>query len=86
MDHTLYLSIKVTDYIKNPHAATLNGPTSWRNCHLGLNLIVKEYSQYHDYIIIICPELRWNKSHDAKRWKKCDGKVWFMESKDRLYQ
>ena len=72
--------IKMTEYIKNRHTAIFTGWTSCRNSHLVLNFIGKEYSQHHDYIIIICPTLRWNKSYHAKRWIKYDGKVWLTIS------
>ena len=39
-----------------------------------------------DYIIIICPTLRWNKTYHSKDWIKFDDRVWLIEPKDRLYQ
>ena len=39
-----------------------------------------------DYIIIICPTLRWNKTYHSKDWIKNDDKVWLIEPKDKLYQ
>ena len=76
----------MTGYIKEPHTTIFTGPTSCGKTDLVLDLIQKEYSKHFDYIIIICPTLRWNKTYHAKDWIKNDDKVWLVESKDRLYQ
>ena len=39
--------------------------------HLVLDLLEKEYNKHFDYIIIICPTLRWNKTY-SKDWIKND--------------
>ena len=44
--------------------------------HIVLDLIGKEYNKHFDYIIIICPTLRWNKTYHAKGWIKHDDNVW----------
>ena len=44
--------------------------------HLVLELIEKEYNKHFDYIIIICPTLRDNKTYHAKEWIKNDDKDW----------
>ena len=49
-------------------------------------MIEKEYNKHFDYIIIICPTLRWNKTYFAKNWIKNDDKVWLIEPNDKLYQ
>ena len=46
----------------------------------------KEYNKHSDYIIIICPTLRWNKTYHSRDWIKNDDKVWLIELKDKLYQ
>ena len=76
----------MTLYIKEPHTVIFTGPTGCGKRHLVLDLIEKEYSKHFDYIIIICPTLRWNKTYHAKGWIKHDDKVWLIEPKDRLYQ
>ena len=76
----------MTDYIKDPHATIFTGQTGCGKTHLILDLIEKEYDKMFDYIIIICPTLRWNKTHHSKDWIKNDDKVWLIEPKDRLYQ
>ena len=44
-----------------------------------LDLLEKEYSKQFDYIIIICPTLRYNKTYHFKEWIKKDDKVWLIE-------
>ena len=57
-----------------------------RKTRLALDLIEKEYKKHFDYIIIICPTLRVNKTYHARDWIKIDDRVWFIEPKDKLYQ
>ena len=61
-------------------------PTRYGKSNLVLDLIEKEYSKHFDYIIIICPTLRWNKTYHAKGWIRHDDKAWLIEPKDKLYQ
>ena len=76
----------MTDYINKPHTTLFTGPTGCGKTHLILDLIEKEYSKQFDYIIIICPTRRWNKTYHSKDWIKNDDKVWLIEPKDKLYQ
>ena len=76
----------MTGYIKEPHAAIFTGQTNCGKTHLVLELIENQYSKYFDYIIIICPTLRWNKTCHSKGWIKNDDKAWLIEPKDNLYQ
>ena len=76
----------MTDYIKKPHTNILTGPKSSGKTHLVLDLIEKEYNKHFDYIIIIYPTLRWNKTYYSKDWITNDDKVWLKEPKDKLYQ
>ena len=76
----------MTTHIKEPHTSIFTGPIGCGKSHIVLDLIEKEYSKHFDYIIIICPTLRWNKTYHAKGWIKYQGKVWLIEPKDKLYQ
>ena len=49
-------------------------------------MIETEYKKNFNYIIIICPTLRWNKTYHSKEWIKNDDKVWLIEPKENLYQ
>ena len=76
----------MTHYIKESHTTIFTGPTGCRKSHLVLDMIEKEYSKHFDYIIVICPTLRWNKTYHSRDWIKNDDKVWLIEPKDKLYQ
>ena len=65
----------MTDYIKEPHTNIFTGPAGCGKTHLVLDLIEKEYNKHFDYIIIICPTLRWNKTYHVKKWIKNADKV-----------
>ena len=57
---------RMTGYIKKPHTSIFIGQTGCGKTHLVLELIEKEYKNFFDYIIIICPTLRENKTYHAK--------------------
>ena len=76
----------MTDYVKEPHTTIFTGQTGCGKTHLVLDLIEKEYKTHFDYIIIICPTLRVNKTYHVRDWIKNDGKVWLIEPKDNLFQ
>ena len=75
----------MTNYIKEPHTTIFTGPMGCGKTHLVLDLIEKECNKHFDYIVIICPTLRWNKTYYSKDWIKND-KVWLIEPRGRLYQ
>ena len=74
----------MTEYIKEPHAAIFTGQTGYGKIHLVLDLIEKEYNKHFDYIIMICPTLRINKTYHARDWIKNDDRFWLIEPKDNL--
>ena len=76
----------MTGYIKDPYTTTFTGPTGCGKTHLVLDLIEKESNKHFDYIIIICPTLRWNKTYHSKDWIKNEDKVWLIEPKNKLYK
>ena len=77
---------RMTDCIKEAHTTIFTGQTGCGKTHLVLDLIEKEYKKHFDYIIIICPTLRVNKTYNARDWIKNDDKFWFKQPKDKLYQ
>ena len=76
----------MTDYMKDPHTTIFTGQTGCRKTHLVLDLIETKYKKHFDYIIIICPTIRWNNTYHVRDWIKNDDKVWLIEPKDNLYQ
>ena len=73
-------------YTKKLHISIFIGQAGYGKTHLLLELIEKECNKHFDYIIIICPILRENKTYYAKEWIKTDDKVWLVEPKKNLYQ
>ena len=76
----------MTDYIKEPHTTTFTYQTGCGKTHLVLDLIEKVYKKHFDYIVIIGPTLRINKTYHIRDWIKNDDKVWLIEPKDNLHQ
>ena len=64
----------MADYIKEAHTTIFTCATSYEKTHFLLDLIEKEYNKHFDYIVIICPTPRWNKTYHAKAWIKNDDK------------
>ena len=44
--------------MKEPHTALFVAPTGVEKAHLALSLIENEYRNHFDFIVIICPTLR----------------------------
>ena len=76
----------MTGCIKKPHTTIFTSQMGCGKTHHVLELIEKEYNKHFDYIIIICPTLRDNKTYHAKEWIKNDDKDWLIEHKDNLCQ
>ena len=76
----------MTAYAKDPHTTIFTGRTGSGKTRLVLDLIEKEYNKHFDYIIIICPTLRWNKTYHSREWIKNDDKVRLIEPKDIIRQ
>ena len=76
----------MTVYIKEPRKTIITGPTGCGKTHLVLDMIEKKYNKHFDYIIIVCPTLRWNEIYHSKDWIKNDDKVWLAEPKGKLYK
>ena len=75
----------MTDYIKEPYTSLFIGQTGCGKTHLVLDLIENQYNKHFEFIIIICPTFRWNKTYHSKDWIKNDDKVWHLEPRDKLY-
>ena len=54
--------------MKEPHTALLVAPVGVGKTHLALNLLEKEYKNYFDFIIIICPMLKHNETYRSQEW------------------
>ena len=76
----------MTDYAKDQHTTIFTGPTGCGKTHHVLDLIEKENNKHFDYIIFICPTIRWNKTYHVRDWMKNDDKFWLTQPKDKLHQ
>ena len=76
----------MTGHIKDPHTNIFTGQTGCGKTHLVLDLVEKEYKKHFDYIVIICPTLRINKTYHVRGQIKNDDNVWPIEPNDNLYQ
>ena len=54
--------------MKEPHTALLPTPTGVRKTHLALSLLETEYRNHFDFIVIICPTLKYNSMYKSRGW------------------
>ena len=72
-------------FTKEPHTALFIALTGVGKTHLALNLLEKEYKNHFDFIIIICPTLRHNKTYRSRKWVWTDPEVILIEPGNQLY-
>ena len=72
-------------FMKEPHTALFVAPTGIGKTHLALNLLEKEYTNYFDFIIIICPTLKHNETYRSRKWVWTDPEVIFINPGNSLY-
>ena len=65
MAHTFLLYIRIKMFMKELHTALFVAPTGVGKTHLALNLLENEYRNHFDFIVIICPTLRYNSRHTS---------------------
>ena len=71
--------------LKDPHTALFVAPTGVGKTHLALNLLEKEYLNHFDFIIILCPTLRYNETYRDRKWFWNDPNVILIEQGNQLY-
>ena len=54
--------------MKEPHTALFVAPTGVGETHLALSLLETEYRNHFDFIVIICPTLRYNSTYKSRGW------------------
>ena len=72
-------------FMKEPHTALFVAPTGIGKTHLALNLLETEYRNHLDFIIIICPNLRYNSMYKSRSWVWNDPDVIPIEPGNQLY-
>ena len=70
--------------MKEPHTVLFVAPTGVGKMHLALNLLVSEYFNHFDFIIIICPTLKHNETYKSRGWVWTDPEVILIELGNQL--
>ena len=52
--------------MKEPHTALFVAPSGVGKMHLALSLLENEYRNHFDFIVIICPTLRYNSTYKSR--------------------
>ena len=71
--------------MKEPHTALFVAPTGVGKTHLALSLLETEYRNHFDFIVIICPTLRYNSTYKNRSWVWNDPDVIPIEPGNNLY-
>ena len=71
--------------MKELHTALFVAPTRVGKTHLALNLLENEYRNHFDFIVIICPTLRYNSTYRSQSWVWNDPDVIPIEPGNQLY-
>ena len=72
-------------FMKEPHTALFIAPTGVGKTHLALSLLETEYGNNFDFIVIICPTLRYNSAYKSRSWVWNDPDVILIEPGNNLY-
>ena len=54
--------------MKEPHTALFIAPTGVGKTHLALSLLETEHRNHFDFIVSICPTLRYNSTYKSRSW------------------
>ena len=84
MVHTFLLYIRIKMFMKEPHTALFIAPTGVGKTHLALSLLENEYRNHFDFIVIICPTLRYNSTYKKRGWVWNDPDVIPIEPGNQL--
>ena len=72
-------------FMKELHTALFVAPTGVGKTHLALSLLENEYRNHFDFIVIICPNLRYNSTYKNRSWVWNDPDVIPIEPVNQLY-
>ena len=79
----LYIRIKM--FMKELHTALFIAPTGVGKTHLALSLPENEYRNHFDFVVIICPTLRYSSTYKSRGWVWNDPDVIPIEPGNQLY-
>ena len=72
-------------FMKEQHTALFVAPTGVGKTDLALSLLENEYKNHLDFIVIICPTLRYNSTYESRGWVSNDPDVIPIEPSNQLY-
>ena len=72
-------------FMKELHTALFVAPTGVGKTHLALSLLENEYRDHFNFIVIICPTLRYNSTYKSRGWVWNDPEVIHIEPGNQLY-
>ena len=72
-------------FMKELHTTLFVAPTRVGITHLTLSLLETEYRNYFNFIVIICPTLRYNSTYKNRSWVWNDPDVIPIEPGNNLY-
>ena len=72
-------------FIKETHTALFVAPGGVGKTHLALSLLENECSNHFDFIVIICPTLRYNSTYKSRGWVWNYADVIPIEPGNQLY-
>ena len=79
----LYIRIKM--FMKEPHTALFVALTGVGKTHLALSLLENEYMNHFNFIVVICPTLRYNPTYKSRGCVWNDPDVIPIEPGNQLY-
>ena len=71
--------------MKELHTTLFVVPTGIGKTHLALSLLENEYRNHFNFIVIICPTLRYNSTYKSQSWVWNDPDVIPIEPGNQLY-
>ena len=71
--------------MKELHTALFVAPTGVGKTHLSLSLLENEYRNHFNFIVIICPTLRYDSTYKSRGWVWNDPDVIPIEPGNQLY-
>ena len=72
-------------FMKEAHTALFVALTGVGKTYLALNLFENEYRNHFDFIVIICPTLRYNSTYNSRGWVWNGPEVIPIEPGNQLY-
>ena len=72
-------------FMNELHTALFVAPNGVGKTHLALSLLENEYRNHFDFIVIICPTLRYNSAYKSRGWVWNDPDVIPTEPENNVY-